>query len=112
VYLRSVLQLLVTANVVPSSSILSTPMMEAIRSSETSVLTRATQRHTPEDGILHSYFCENLKTYRYIKYRQLYILPGINHEVFIASTGRCRDNSVRLVYRDRRDSVVCKTDNA
>jgi hypothetical protein len=27
-------------------------MMEAIRSSETSVLTRATQRHIPEDDVL------------------------------------------------------------
>jgi hypothetical protein len=37
--------------------------MEAIRSSETSVHTRSTQRHIPEDGILHSHRCENLKSY-------------------------------------------------
>jgi hypothetical protein len=49
---RSVLRLLVTANVVPSSPILVTLMMEAIRSSETSALTRATRRHIPKDGIL------------------------------------------------------------
>jgi hypothetical protein len=36
----SVLRLLVTANVVPSSSILVTLMMEALRSSETSVFTK------------------------------------------------------------------------
>jgi hypothetical protein len=42
VYLRSVRRLLVTANVVPSSSILVTLMKEALSSSETSVLTRAT----------------------------------------------------------------------
>jgi hypothetical protein len=50
-----VLQLLVTANVVPSSAILVTLMMEATRSSETSVLSRATRRHNPEDSILHYY---------------------------------------------------------
>jgi hypothetical protein len=39
-----VLQLLVAANVVPSSPILVTLMTEPIRSSETSVLTTATRR--------------------------------------------------------------------
>jgi hypothetical protein len=37
--------------------------MEVIRSSETSVHTRSTQSHFPEDGILHSHRCENLKYY-------------------------------------------------
>jgi hypothetical protein len=41
----SVLQLLVSSNFVSSSPILATLMMEAIRSSETSVLTRATLRN-------------------------------------------------------------------
>jgi hypothetical protein len=42
VLLSSVLRLLVTANIVSSSPIIVTLMMEAIRSSETSVLTRVT----------------------------------------------------------------------
>jgi hypothetical protein len=51
VFLRSLRRLLVTANVHPSSQILVVMMMEALRSFETSVLTRATRRNIAEDVI-------------------------------------------------------------
>jgi hypothetical protein len=40
-------------------------MKDMKRSSETSVLTRATRRNVPKDGILGSYRRENLKSYEF-----------------------------------------------
>jgi hypothetical protein len=54
VFFPSVLQLLVTANVVPSILIPSTLMMKAISSPEMSVLTRTTLYHIPKDGIFQN----------------------------------------------------------
>jgi hypothetical protein len=60
VVLRNVLQLVVTANV-PSSLILSTLKTEAIYSSETSFLTRATRRHVKEEDILYGTFLHSVQ---------------------------------------------------
>jgi hypothetical protein len=62
VCLRNVRRLLVVANV-PRSPILVTVMMEALHSSETSILIRVTLRNIREVGILHSRRRENLKSY-------------------------------------------------
>jgi hypothetical protein len=52
----------VTANVGFNSLNLFILMIEAIIFSETLALTRDTRRHGPEDGILHSYRHEGLKS--------------------------------------------------
>jgi hypothetical protein len=53
--------MIVTASLVPSPPIYVMLMMEAISSSETWVLTRATRRKIPEDTIVHSHRCELLR---------------------------------------------------
>jgi hypothetical protein len=67
-YVTDIWELSVTANVVPSSLILVTLMIETILSSKMSVLTRATRRYISEDGILHSHRRENLKYYSYTSF--------------------------------------------
>jgi hypothetical protein len=55
--------LLLTADVLPTSPILVTLVMEALSFSQTSNLIRVTRRNIPEDGILPSDRRENLKSY-------------------------------------------------
>jgi hypothetical protein len=64
-FLHSLRRLLVTV-IIFSSPILVTLMIEALRSSELSVITRGTLRNISEDTILHNYRRENLKSYKHI----------------------------------------------
>jgi high-affinity Fe2+/Pb2+ permease len=72
VFLRSVRRLLVTANVVPSSPILLTMMMEALGSSETSAITRVTRRNISEEGV-HQFTLLVNKTVHRVAVMMLYI---------------------------------------
>jgi hypothetical protein len=63
VFLRSVLRLLVVANVVPTSPILVTVMLDAMFLLNVGFI-RAIQRNILEDAILHSHRRENLKIYK------------------------------------------------
>jgi hypothetical protein len=58
--------------------------MEALRSSETSVLKRATRRNLPEDGILYSHRHGNINSYKIIMW---YFFSEITNKVPIGIPG-------------------------
>jgi hypothetical protein len=80
-------------------------MMEAIRSSETSVLGRATWRHSPEDDILHNQSRKNLKSYTtyrlpslgtaYQMFAPSLVLSNQKHKAGRDGTGNNQDRKVQ-----------------
>jgi hypothetical protein len=83
--------------------LLVTLMADAIRSSETSVPTRATWRNIPKDGILHNHRCENLKSSMESTHFINCVVPRSQHSECLncvfAGTGirlRTRKSSIRI----------------
>jgi hypothetical protein len=103
--LRRNTKLLVTANVLPSSPILVTLMVEALSSSETSALTRAAQRNIPEDAILHSHCCKNLKSSNVVPSSQ--ILVTLMMEALSSSETSARTRATR---RSIPEDVILQQD--
>jgi hypothetical protein len=81
VFHRSVRRLLVTANVVPTSPILFTMIMEVLRSTDTSVLTKTTRCNISDNAILHGHRRENVKPYIYLQCLNLYPEDGHNNYI-------------------------------
>jgi hypothetical protein len=60
--------------------------METIRFSETSVRTRSTWRHIPEDGILHRHRCENFRSYAVCNFTpRKYLIPYVSRSPVVRS---------------------------
>jgi hypothetical protein len=97
---RCVLQLLVTANVFPTSLIHFTLIMEVTRFYETSVLTRSTRRHIPEDGILQNdcHVCWHYKHFELLLRNAVFIATKLICSLLLMQISQVL-NSVWIVRR-------------
>jgi hypothetical protein len=77
------------------------------RSLETSVHTRSTRRHIPEDGILYSHRCENLKSY--ISYKWNWSCTMVNIGILDNKTSTATTSSA---FRGLLDfALLCYSDS-
>jgi hypothetical protein len=106
VFLRIVLNLLVTVNIVPSSQVLCTVMMEAIRSTETSFLKKSHKASHPITSAMDAIRCFETPVLRRATRRHI-TEDGILNSRFVFVTnehmGRC--DTCRLVNALRKGHV-------
>jgi hypothetical protein len=95
-----VFQLLVTANVVPSSLILSALMKEATRTSETFLTVKTKRRHIKEDGIrLHSLPAVMANSNSSVTARNVYSGVTMEHSSSSLYLKECfQDNSANSIH--------------
>jgi hypothetical protein len=98
-FLCSVCWLLVTDNIVPSSQILVTLMMEVLHSSKMSVLARTTQHNIPKDSIIQFFFF-------------VYMSPEANYKASMSMKNQqqnyksiTKNNSTTIPYKIQRDGI-------
>jgi hypothetical protein len=81
-------------------------MKEALSSSETSVLTRATRRNIPEDAILHSHLREILKIFDlFLVFHEWRLIPSLRYPRKTWAAGWV-DPSNGIYYSERRESLL------
>jgi hypothetical protein len=83
--------------------------MEAIRLSETSVLTKDTQHYVPEDGILHSRRGENLKPYIALTGWTLYRRCNVSPVKYELGFNITEDDILHSVRREHLKSYITLT---
>jgi hypothetical protein len=107
VFLRSLRRLLVTASVVPSSPILVTLTKEALSSSETPVLTRATWRNIPEDTILNRYLANKGADWNLGPCLHFLLTGGKDNTVSRATDYRLESQEVKKLEFKSHESQEC-----